>query len=148
MLQRQAPLARGAGRYCPPNIQGLFGPDAVTDLMAASAVQTQYLGANVLVVLLLCVGAVLMAADRVRTELEHIASHDVLTGALNRRSILGFCVDEHERSLRYGSADSLVDPGGLGLAIVRSIVQMHDGSVQVESSATGTCFTLRLPVRD
>ena len=34
------------------------------------------------------------------------------------------------------------DSGGLGLAIVRSIVQMHGGSVQAESDATGTRFIL------
>ena len=89
-------------------LQGLFSPDAVTDLMAASPVQTYYLGANVLVVLLLCIGAVLMATDRVRTELEHIASRDALTGTLNRRAILGFCADENERSLRYGQPFTLM----------------------------------------
>ena len=40
------------------------------------------------------------------------------------------------------------DSGGLGLAIVRSIMQLHGGTVRVESSATGTCFTLRFPVTD
>lgn len=40
------------------------------------------------------------------------------------------------------------DSGGLGLAIVRSIMQLHGGAVQVESSAAGTCFTLRFPVTD
>lgn len=40
------------------------------------------------------------------------------------------------------------DSGGLGLAIVRSILQMHGGFVHVDSNATGTCFTLRFPVRD
>ncbi|WP_344763814.1 heavy metal sensor histidine kinase [Actimicrobium antarcticum] len=39
------------------------------------------------------------------------------------------------------------DSGGLGLAIVRSIVQMHGGSVRVESNAVQTCFTLCLPSR-
>lgn len=34
------------------------------------------------------------------------------------------------------------DSGGLGLAIVRSIMQMHGGAVRVESSAQGTFFTL------
>lgn len=34
------------------------------------------------------------------------------------------------------------DSGGLGLAIVRSILQMHGGAVQVESSASGTRFVL------
>lgn len=43
---------------------------------------------------------------------------------------------------RTGSADS----GGLGLAIVRSIVQWHGGEVFVESHAEqGTTFTLSLP---
>ena len=40
------------------------------------------------------------------------------------------------------------DSGGLGLAIVRSIMQLHGGTVRVESSAAGTCFTLRFPVTD
>jgi len=51
---------------------------------------------------------VLMATDRVRTELEHMATHDALTGTLNRRAILDFCEDEHERSLRYGQTFSLM----------------------------------------
>ncbi len=34
------------------------------------------------------------------------------------------------------------DSGGLGLAIVRSILQMHGGAVRVESSASGTRFVL------
>ncbi|MCO5105224.1 MAG: diguanylate cyclase [Burkholderiaceae bacterium] len=89
-------------------LQALFKADAVDDLMVASAVQTFYLGAYVVTVLLLSIGAVLMATDRVRTELEHMATHDALTGTLNRRAILGFCADEHERSVRYGQAFSIM----------------------------------------
>ena len=37
------------------------------------------------------------------------------------------------------------DSGGLGLAIVHSIMRMHGGSVLVSSSRTGTQFTLRFP---
>jgi diguanylate cyclase (GGDEF)-like protein len=85
-----------------------FSGNAVHDLMAASMVQTLYLGSYALVVLLLCIGAVLMATDRVRTELEHMASHDALTGTLNRRAILDVCAGEHERSVRYGQAFSLM----------------------------------------
>jgi CheY-like chemotaxis protein len=38
---------------------------------------------------------------------------------------------------------------GLGLAIVRSLVELHDGSVSVESSGEnqGAAFTVRLPIR-
>ena len=35
--------------------------------------------------------------------------------------------------------------GGLGLAIVRSIMQLHGGSVRVESGEQGTCFVLVFP---
>ena len=37
------------------------------------------------------------------------------------------------------------DSGGLGLAIVRSIMQLHGGSVSVSSDAAGTRFVLRFP---
>lgn len=39
------------------------------------------------------------------------------------------------------------DSGGLGLAIVRSIMQMHGGSVRVHSDAQGTRFVLGFPQR-
>ena len=77
-------------------LQSVLSVPEVGDLMDASTVQSFYLGAYVLAVLLLSIGAVLMA------------THDVLTGTLNRRAILGFCEDEHERSLRYGQAFSLM----------------------------------------
>lgn len=38
------------------------------------------------------------------------------------------------------------DSGGLGLAIVRSIMQLHGGEVEVSSDAQATVFTLRLPL--
>lgn len=39
------------------------------------------------------------------------------------------------------------DSGGLGLAIVRSIMQLHGGAVRVNSSSAGTCSTLNFPVQ-
>lgn len=39
------------------------------------------------------------------------------------------------------------DSGGLGLAIVRSIMQMHGGSVRVETGDSGTRFVLVFPRR-
>ncbi len=39
------------------------------------------------------------------------------------------------------------DGTGLGLTIVRQIVETHNGNIQVESKQnTGTRFTIRLPV--
>jgi signal transduction histidine kinase len=36
---------------------------------------------------------------------------------------------------------------GLGLYISREIVQAHGGTLTVNSTAQGTCFTVRLPAR-
>ncbi|PTT94091.1 two-component sensor histidine kinase, partial [Pseudomonas sp. HMWF031] len=39
------------------------------------------------------------------------------------------------------------DSGGLGLAIVRSIMQLHGGSVSVDSTEAGTSFHLAFPLK-
>jgi len=78
------------------------------DLMEPSLFQTLYIGAYVLMVLMLSIGAVLMATDRLRTELEHLATHDSLTGTLNRRALLQRCEDELERAQRYGHGPSIM----------------------------------------
>ena len=57
---------------------------------------------------MMSVGTLLMATDRVRTEFEHMATHDGLTGTLNRRAIIQCAEDELDRSLRYQQAFSLM----------------------------------------
>jgi len=86
----------------------LGADDPIDTLMVTSTAQSLFLGAFVVCALLVCIAAVLMAADRIRTEFEHIATHDYLTGTLNRRAILGSCEDEHARSLRYEQPFSLM----------------------------------------
>jgi len=46
-------------------------------------------------------------------------------------------------SRREGNADNV----GLGLAITKSIIEMHGGHVHAESEAGRTCFTLTLPLK-
>lgn len=89
-------------------MQAMFSEPSNGSVLNASAIQTLYIGGFVLAVLLLSMGSLLMATDRMRTELEHLATHDALTGALNRRAILGLCEQEHERSARYGEPFSLM----------------------------------------
>lgn len=81
---------------------------AGAELMEPSAVQTYYIGAYVLTVLMLSIGAVLMATDRLRTELEHLATHDSLTQALNRRALLQRCEEELDRGRRTGQQLSIM----------------------------------------
>ena len=82
--------------------------NAGSDLMEPSLYQTIYIGAYVLTVLMLSIGAILMATDRVRTELEHLASHDSLTQALNRRAVMQLCQEELERARRHGGGPSIL----------------------------------------
>ncbi len=45
-----------------------------------------------------------------------------------------------------GSASRSYEGSGLGLALVKELVELHGGKVQVESTyGSGTCFTIRLP---
>ena len=86
----------------------IFTGHAGTGLLEPSLFQTLYVGAYALTVLMLSIGAVLMATDRLRTELEHLATHDSLTQCLNRRAMLQCCTDELERAQRYGHGLSIM----------------------------------------
>ena len=77
---------------------------AGNDLMEPSLFQTLYIGTYVLTVLMLSIGAVLMATDRLTTELEHLATHDPLTRTLNRRALLERFEEELARSQRNGKS--------------------------------------------
>ena len=58
--------------------------------------------------LLFSISMVLMATDRLRTELEHLATHDSLTNALTRRHIDEACRVELERCHRHGRSMALL----------------------------------------
>lgn len=81
---------------------------AGTGLMEPSLYQTLYVGAYVLAVLMLSIGAVLMATDRLTTELQHLATHDALTHTLNRRALLERFEDELARSQRTGRGPAIM----------------------------------------
>lgn len=89
-------------------MQTVLSEPSAGSMLNASAIQTLYIGGYVLACLLLSIGVLLMATDRMRTELEHMATHDALTGTFNRRAILDLCDQEHARSGRYGEPFSLM----------------------------------------
>ncbi len=77
-------------------------------LLESTPIQTLYIGAYVLTVLMLSIAAVLMATDRLVVELEHLATHDPLTRTLNRRALLQRFEDELARCQRTGKGPSLM----------------------------------------
>jgi diguanylate cyclase (GGDEF)-like protein len=73
-----------------------------------SVYQVIYITSFALVNLLLAIGLVLMATDRLRAELEHLATHDSLTNALTRRHMDEACRIEMERTRRNGRSMALM----------------------------------------
>ncbi len=67
-----------------------------------------YVASFVFCILLLSISTVLMAGDRLRTELEHLATHDSLTNALTRRHMDNACQQELERCRRHGRSMALL----------------------------------------
>ena len=74
----------------------------VAGLLDPSGAQITYLMAYTFTFLLLVVGIILMAAERMRVEFEHLATHDSLTLALTRRAWLENCSRELARCRRHG----------------------------------------------
>ena len=74
----------------------------------SSIYQVIYITSFSIVALLLAIGLVLMATDRLRAELEHLATHDSLTSALTRRHMDDACRIEMERTRRNGRSMALV----------------------------------------
>lgn len=89
-------------------VSTLWLDQADTHRFAQSTVQTLYIATFSFSVLLVSIGALLMAGERVRAEFEYLATHDALTGAQTRRSTLAACSEELARWNRYGKPFSLL----------------------------------------
>lgn len=82
----------------------------------------------------------------------HAREHDGLVEISVRDSGIGLAADDHDRIF---SMFSQVDPAGgrarsglgIGLSLVRGLVELHDGKVDVHSAGLGhgSTFTVRLP---
>ena len=79
-----------------------------TDVFNSEPRQLAYLTSSAVLTLLFSISLVLMASDRVRTELEYLASHDPLTNALTRRHLDEACQRELERCRRHGRRMALL----------------------------------------
>jgi len=81
---------------------------ADTQRFAQSPIQTLYIATFSFSALLVSIGVLLMAGERVREEFEYMATHDSLTGAYTRRAVLAACADDLARWERYGNPFSLL----------------------------------------
>ena len=74
--------------------------EAGTNLLEASWLQVVYIVMYSFTALLMSIAGVLMATDRVRVEFEFMATHDPLTGVLNRRALFAQSQKAFARSQR------------------------------------------------
>lgn len=85
---------------------GLSAEDGIFDNFQPE--QTAYITIYAMAILTTTIGTVLMAMDRLRGELEHLATHDSLTGALNRRALIEACELELARCRRNNKVMALL----------------------------------------
>lgn len=74
--------------------------DTPTSVFGATPMQKIYLAALAFSVLAITLGAIMLANERLRAELEFIASHDQLTKAYSRNAFIDILVRELGRSIR------------------------------------------------
>lgn len=89
-------------------ITTLWIDSAHSNRFGPSLVQTAYIAAYSFSVLLVSIGVLLMASERVRAQLEYLATHDSLTGTLARRAILQHGSEEMLRWQRYRNPFSVL----------------------------------------
>jgi diguanylate cyclase (GGDEF)-like protein len=100
-------LVLQAGLVLVRMVDGVAGQGSLT-LLDSSGHQVTYLMAYTFCLLLSSICFILMAAERMRMEFEHLATHDSLTGALTRRAMLADCTAELQRAHRNGQGLALL----------------------------------------
>ncbi|WP_326538846.1 GGDEF domain-containing protein [Pseudorhodoferax sp.] len=78
-----------------------------TGLLTQDAIQIVYTGSFTICNLMLVIGFATMASDHVRARIEDQATHDPLTGALNRQALMDSLERERARSMRTGQPFSV-----------------------------------------
>lgn len=85
---------------------GSVGEDAA--MLSPSPMQSIYIASYPVMMLALSIGVFLLATERIRSDLEYLATHDLLTGTLNRRAIVEATERELARCRRHGHVMSLL----------------------------------------
>ena len=77
-------------------------------LLSPEPIQSIYIASYAIAMLALSIGVFLLATERMRDDLEYLATHDLLTGTLNRRAIVETAERELARCRRHGHVMSLL----------------------------------------
>jgi diguanylate cyclase (GGDEF)-like protein len=85
-----------------------LGAPADDTLLLLSPAQTVLVTTYAICMMMVTIGVILMATEKLRAEFEHLASHDSLTGALTRRALIDACEQELERGRRKQHPMSLL----------------------------------------
>jgi diguanylate cyclase (GGDEF)-like protein len=85
---------------------GAGGADAA--MFTPSPMQSIYIASYPIMMVALSIGVFLLATERMRGDLEYLATHDVMTGTLNRRAIVETAERELARCRRHGHVMSLL----------------------------------------
>jgi diguanylate cyclase (GGDEF)-like protein len=85
---------------------GTVAADAT--ILSPSPMQTAFIASFPIMMLALSIGVFLLATERMRGDLEYLATHDIMTGTLNRRAIVETAERELARCRRHGHVMSLL----------------------------------------
>ncbi|MBU0752606.1 MAG: GGDEF domain-containing protein [Gammaproteobacteria bacterium] len=110
-----------------------------------SLIQQVYLGMFSLGVLGLSIGFILLANDRLRVELEFMATRDPMTGLFNRRAFFARAETEWARSLRSGRPLAVITSDIDFFKKINDSRGHHVGDLVIKDYATRSARTLRLP---
>lgn len=99
-------------------------------------------------------GAEMLLSPLIRNAAEHGATHVQIRASLTGQTVT-IRVQDNGHGISAGNAEHVFEPffttkrdqggTGMGLAILRNIAALHQGSVRLEPSDTGACFVLRFP---
>jgi len=110
-----------------------------------SLIQQVYLGMFSLGVLGLSIGFILLANDRLRVELEFMATRDPMTGLFNRRAFFARAETEWARSLRSGRPLAVITSDIDFFKKINDSRGHHVGDLVIKDYATRSAHTLRIP---
>ncbi len=115
------------------------------DIFDRSLIQQVFLGAFSLGILALSIGFILLANERLRDELEYLATRDPMTGALNRRAFFARAEVEWARATRSQRALSVIVSDIDFFKKVNDTFGHHVGDLVIKDFARRAGHMLRIP---